>query len=123
MVLMKYVRTGITRGAEQIHLGNPLALYTAVRYRWPWFQIVVGNFENSMHLYQLLVRIVKIALRIREIFTSLIFIYDSDRVDHSYSLSTPPHPHPHSNPTIYKIIYNRATRYACITCIIDEMNK
>ena len=38
MLLMKYVRTGFRRRAEYIHLGNPLALYTAVGYRWPWFR-------------------------------------------------------------------------------------
>ena len=35
-MLMKYVRTGCRTGAEHIHLGNRVDLYTAVGYRWPW---------------------------------------------------------------------------------------
>ena len=41
---MKYVRTGFRTRAEHIHLGNPLALYTAVGYRWPWARFTLdGN--------------------------------------------------------------------------------
>ena len=35
MMLMKYVRTSCRTGAEHIHLGNRVDLYTAVGYRWP----------------------------------------------------------------------------------------
>ena len=43
---MKYVRTGFRTGAEHIHLGNTVDLYTAVGYRWPWGEVVDPDPES-----------------------------------------------------------------------------